>query len=54
VFHVSPDDHLNADAINTRFNALAKKLHPDKPGGSHDEMAELNAARAAALAEVGF
>ena len=52
VFHVGPDDHLNTDAIKTRFSALARKLHPDKHGGSHDEMTELNAARAAALAEV--
>ena len=51
IFEVGPDDHLNADAIETRFRALAKKLHPDK-NGSHDKMAELNLAREIALAEI--
>ncbi|QUT04013.1 DnaJ domain-containing protein [Sphingobium phenoxybenzoativorans] len=37
------------DQINAAFNALAKKAHPDMPGGSADWMARLNAARARGL-----
>lgn len=51
VFNVGPDDHLNVDAVNTRFIALARKLHPDQCGGDHGPMQELNAARADALKE---
>jgi hypothetical protein len=50
VFRVGPNDHLNADAIETRFRGLARQLHPDL-GGSHESMTELNAAREAALKE---
>lgn len=52
VFGVGPNDHLNADAIDTRFKALAHKVHPDR-GGNHEAMTELNAARDAALQEIG-
>jgi hypothetical protein len=38
--------------INILWRDLAKKAHPDA-GGSHDLMAELNAAKAAALKELG-
>lgn len=38
--------------IDSRFRELAKNLHPDKPGGDHAQMALLNSARAAALAEI--
>lgn len=31
----------------------ARLVHPDVPGGTHEEMAELNAARDQALAEIG-
>lgn len=51
VFSVGPNDHLNEDAINTRFRALSRIAHPDA-GGSHDAMSELNAARAAAIKEL--
>jgi hypothetical protein len=40
-----------ADMIETRFRVLAKQRHPDA-GGSTDAMAELNAARDAALKEI--
>lgn len=33
------------DEIRTAWRTLANKYHPDKPGGSHEAMAELNAAR---------
>lgn len=40
---------LSVAEIEARFRTLAKKLHPDA-GGSDDVMAELNAARAEAIA----
>lgn len=43
----------DAGMIEARYRALAKTRHPDAPGGSHDAMAELNEARAAALLEIG-
>lgn len=52
VFHFSPDLKYSRDVIEDRFRVLAQKLHPDKDGGDHEAMAELNAARAAALEEV--
>lgn len=39
-------------AIESAWRNLAKEAHPDR-GGSHEAMAELNAARAAALEEIG-
>lgn len=35
--------------VKERFRKLASQHHPDKPGGSHEKMAELNAAQEAAL-----
>lgn len=52
VFGVTDQHHLNRDALETRFRALAHQRHPDR-GGSHDAMAELNAAREQALRELG-
>lgn len=43
----------DAQMIEARYRALAKKAHPDAPGGSHDAMSELNAAKADALREIG-
>lgn len=40
------------DHVESKFRELARNLHPDKTGGDHDKMVELNAARAEALAEV--
>jgi hypothetical protein len=51
VLGLTENDHLNRDAIETRYRALARMKHPDAIGGSHSEMAELNAAREAALQE---
>lgn len=39
------------DAVKSAYRALASLHHPDKPGGSHEKMAELNAAQEAALKE---
>lgn len=41
-----------AEVINAAFRAKAAEAHPDKQGGSHDGMATLNGARAAALQEI--
>lgn len=35
----------NAVAIEAAYRALARERHPDRPGGSHDMMADLNRAR---------
>jgi hypothetical protein len=35
--------------IDEAYRRLAAKAHPDKPGGSHDKMAKLNAAKGAGL-----
>lgn len=52
VFGVDDGITIPASEIERRFRILAKKNHPDT-GGSHEGMAELNAAREAALAEIG-
>lgn len=39
--------------IEGRYRLLARKYHPDTPGGSHDAMAELNRAKEDALREIG-
>lgn len=41
------------EAIEVRFRNLAKNLHPDAPGGSHEKMTELNTAREEAMKEIG-
>jgi hypothetical protein len=48
-FEFPPAD---AEAVERRFKSLARERHPDA-GGSDAAMAELNVARAAALAEIG-
>lgn len=40
------------DAVRQAYRTLASQHHPDRPGGSHERMAELNAAQEAALQEV--
>lgn len=49
--YISPAG-ITASQVETQFRYLAQQRHPDS-GGSHDAMAELNAARAAALKEIG-
>ena len=39
------------EAVKTAYRRLASIHHPDKPGGSHEKMAELNHAQEAALLE---
>ncbi len=52
VLGISPNLTPSAGTIEDHFRRLAKKLHPDA-GGSNEQMAELNEARAAALKEIG-
>lgn len=48
-----PDDAEVTEAyVTERFRTMAAIAHPDKQTGAHLVMAELNAARAAALAEL--
>lgn len=46
-------DRVTAADIDSRFKTLAKQRHPDIPGGSNQAMAQLTAARDAALKEIG-
>lgn len=39
--------------VNRAFRERAETMHPDKPGGSHEAMAAINAARDAAREELG-
>jgi hypothetical protein len=39
------DAFASAEQIESSFRRLARSAHPDAPGGSHDRMAMLNAAR---------
>jgi hypothetical protein len=52
VLGVDPTWIGGASEIEVRYRTVAKNLHPDLPGGSHDAMAELNAARGAAIREL--
>jgi hypothetical protein len=52
VLGMKESEFFSSESINERFRSLAKELHPDKPGGDHERMAELNLARCAALAEL--
>lgn len=53
VFKVDGTVPTTAAGVESRYRSLAKARHPDSPGGSHDAMAELNAAREQALKEIG-
>jgi len=53
VLHMRASENITVELVNARYRALAKKLHPDQPNGSHAAMTELNLARAAALRELG-
>lgn len=53
VLQVGLEGRLTAADIEQVYRRLAKVRHPDVPGGSTEAMAELNAARDAALREIG-
>lgn len=44
---------VTKEAISAAYRERAGEAHPDRPGGSTDKMAELTAARDAALKELG-
>ena len=46
----APDDRVTRDQVEHAFRARARTLHPDVPGGSHDAMTALVAARDDAFA----
>lgn len=48
-----PVVNIGRATIENAYRGLARDCHPDKPGGSNEAMAELNAARDAALKEIG-
>lgn len=48
-----PSVNIAAATIENAYRDLARKAHPDAPGGSHDAMAELNRAKEEALKEIG-
>jgi hypothetical protein len=50
VFGVDEGARLTPSEVNSRYNALARKRHPDL-GGTHEAMTELNEARRIAMAE---
>lgn len=43
---------VTREGCKAAYRRLASQFHPDKPGGSHEAMTELNAAQEAALKEV--
>ncbi len=52
VFGIPDDMPATPSAVQGFYRDLARKLHPDVPGGSHEAMAMLNEARDAALREL--
>jgi hypothetical protein len=48
-----PASDIEPRDIEASYRKLAQERHPDKPGGSHEAMAELNRAREEGLKEVG-
>lgn len=52
VFGLPENSSMSVEMIDATYRSLSKKRHPDAPSGSHDQMAELNAARAEALQEM--
>lgn len=49
----APHHSPSREEIESSYRQKAKERHPDAPGGSHEAMSELNAAKAAALKELG-
>lgn len=42
ILGIKPDVHLTAEMVKERKKTLAKKYHPDRPGGSAEKMALIN------------
>ena len=51
ILGLGPGAHAIA-AVESAYRQKANKLHPDKPGGSHDAIVEINLARKAAMEEL--
>jgi hypothetical protein len=49
-FH--PSTRIDKGDVDARYRELAAERHPDKPNGSNEAMAALNAARSEALKEI--
>jgi hypothetical protein len=52
VFGFKDDQDVTSETIQTAYRDLAKLMHPDLQGGSHDAMSQLNEARDIALREL--
>lgn len=52
VFGFAPDQTVTEETVAAAYRDLAKQMHPDLQGGSHEAMAMLNEARDAAMREV--
>lgn len=52
VFGFAPDAEVTLDELAKRCRTLWSRHHPDKPGGSHAIMADINAARDQAEKEI--
>ncbi|MEW9304495.1 J domain-containing protein [Labrys neptuniae] len=52
VFGFGHSEPITVASLNERYRSKAKAAHPDAPGGTAEEMAELNAARDEALKEI--
>lgn len=53
VMGFAPGEPVNAETLRIRYRKLASNRHPDKDGGTHDGMVELNAALAEAERQNG-
>ncbi|TIN05575.1 J domain-containing protein [Mesorhizobium sp.] len=53
VLEIITSGPVTTDNVESAYRRLAKKAHPDAPGGSHDAMTELNTAKTQALKEIG-
>lgn len=53
VMGFAPGEPVDADTLKIRFRKKAAERHPDKEGGSHEAMTELNVAMAEAEKEIG-
>ncbi|WP_158669942.1 J domain-containing protein [Bradyrhizobium guangdongense] len=53
ILEIGSNNSVTKGAIEGNYKRLAQAYHPDREGGSIEKMAELNAARDAALSEIG-
>jgi hypothetical protein len=53
ILGIPPGTRVDQHVIRRRVTELAKRHHPDVTGGSHERMAEINAAATRALTDIG-